>query len=305
MFGTVAVVGGCALRPTEERPAPTQMVGGPALTAMAALRAGAGLARLALPEPLLAAGLAIASSATGVALAVDHDGALVPHLAAEALDELLAQSQCVAVGPGLGRGDGPRALALRAIAQEEAPIVLDADGLNALSEMPEFHRDFRAAGVLTPHVGEFRRLAGTLGVAIDATEQPQDAAEDLARRLGCVVVLKSAATVVSDGYRTWTHDQPNSALSTGGSGDVLTGVIAGLIAQHHRRALGAGSVVITSERQGGLSLYDCARLGVRGHAIAAERWVAKAAAPAGLLAADLLVEIPAALDSLRSGGTGR
>ena len=251
-FGAVAVVGGCALRPTDDEPAASQMVGGPAFAALAALRSGAGLARLVVPEPLMAAGLAIAPSATGVALGVDQRGAVVAHLAAAALDEVLLDAQCVAIGPGLGHGEGPRAIAMRAIAQIEAPIVLDADALNALVEIPEFHRDFRAAAVLTPHVGEFRRLAGALGATIDPVAKPQAAAEDLARRLGAVVVLKSAATIVTDGHRTWTHDSPNSALATAGSGDVLAGLIAGLIAQLHRRPLGAGSATITSERQGGL-----------------------------------------------------
>lgn len=299
-FGAVAVVGGCALRPTDDEPAPSQMVGGPCLTALAALRSGAGLARLVVPEPLMGAGLAIAPSATGVALAVDGRGAIVPHLAAAAFDEVLGEVQCVAIGPGLGVGDGPRAIAIRAISQFEAPIVLDADALNALSETSEFHRDFRAAAVLTPHVGEFRRLAGALGSILDPLTEAQAAAEDLARRLGAVVVLKSASTVVSDGHRTWTLDSPNSALATAGSGDVLTGLIAGLIAQFHRRPLGAGSATISSERQGGLSLYDCACLGVRAHALAGSAWVARSRASGGLLAADLLTEIPGALESMRS-----
>ena len=148
--------------------------------------------------------------------------------------------------------------------------------------------------------GEFRRLAATLGSAIDPLSQAQAAAEDLARRLGAVVVLKSAATVVTDGHRTWTHDSPNSALATAGSGDVLAGLIAGLVAQHHRRPLGAGSATITSERQGGLSLYDCACLGVRAHAGAAAAWVRKSHASGGLLAPDLLAEIPGVLESMRS-----
>lgn len=298
-FGAIAVVGGCVLRPSEDEPAASQMVGGPCFAALAALRSGAGLARLVVPEPLMGAALAIAPSATGVALAVDAHGAIVPHLAAAAFDQMLMEVQCVAVGPALGAGDGPRALAIRAIGQSEAPIVLDADALNALAETPEFHRDFRAAAVLTPHVGEFRRLAACIGIARDPLAEPQAAAEELARRLGAVVVLKSAATVVTDGHRAWTHDKPNSALATAGSGDVLTGLTAGLISQFHRRSLGAGSATITSERQGGLSLYDCACLGVQAHALAAAAWVARSHASGGLLATDLLMEIPGALESMR------
>lgn len=315
-FGTVVIVGGCAFHPSESDPAPPQMLGGPALAALAALRSGAGLARLALPEPILPAALAIAPSATGAPLSVDHQGAIVPHLAAAALDKLLTFAHSLALGPGLSTGPGPRALVLRAIAQDHIPIVLDADALNCLAEMPEVHRDFRAPAVLTPHLGEFRRLAPSLGLSADPAADPLEAAAALARRLGCVVVLKSAVTIVSDGYRHWTHDHPNSALATAGSGDILAGLTAGLIAQHFRPASplspeaqgllpgisapGSRTTPTTHAPSVALSLYDCARLAVRAHAIAARQWTRDAHAPAGLLATDLLSLLPAALDSLRA-----
>ena len=94
----------------------------------------------------------------------------------------------------------------------------------------------------------------------------------MARRLGAVVVLKSSATIVTDGHRAWTHDHPNPALGTGGTGDVLAGAIGGLIAQHHTMPLLAGERTVTSEKMGGLSLYDIARRGVTLHADAARRW---------------------------------
>jgi NAD(P)H-hydrate epimerase len=169
------------------------------------------------------------------------------------------------------------------------PLVIDADAINALAGLPDFGRDLRAQAVFTPHPGEYRRLAETLGLDADPAraESRPAAAEALARRLGCVVVLKGAGTVVSDGLDTWTNASGNVALATAGTGDVLTGVIAGLVAQYG----GAG----------GLSLYDCARLGVRAHGLAADRWSADHG-DTGLLAEELLDELPHVMAELRTGG---
>lgn len=278
------------------------MIGGPALSARAALRAGAGLVRLVMPEPVLDAGLTIAPEATGVGLAVDHDGQIVGHLAAAALDEVMEDAACVVIGPGLGRGQGPSALALRAVAQDATPVIVDADAINALSEMPEVNRDFRAPAVLTPHVGEYERLAGAMGLESDPRKDARGASQRLAAVLGCVVVLKSSATAVSDGLRAWALDEPNPALATAGSGDVLAGVIGALIGQHCRRHIGAGERTLTSERLGGLSLFDAARIAVTAHARAGRAWAERhGGATGGLLASDLLDELPAVLESLRRG----
>lgn len=285
-FGTVGVVGGCAMRPGEAGTGGSFMVGGPAMAATAALRAGAGLAKLVLPEPVLAAGLAIAPSATGVPMSVDARGDVVPHLAAAVIDALVSQVSCIAAGPGMGVSDGAAAVVFRCLGQEETPVVADADALNNLAGHAEFHRDVRAAAVMTPHVGEFRRIAAAMGVTADpaAEESRERACAELAQRLGCVVVLKSAATVVSDGHQVWTHDHPNPALGTAGTGDVLCGVIAGIVAQHFRA---------------GLSLYDCARAGVLVHAGAGRAWVERHGARAGLLASELLEEVPGVMEGMR------
>ena len=140
--------------------------------------------------------------------------------------------------------------------------------------------------MLTPHPGEYARLAKALSIdadPIDPVARPH-AAERLAQRLGCVVVLKGHGTVVSDGHRTWTCAHGNDALAVGGSGDVLSGVVAGLLAQFGPK----------------LGLYDCARLAVEAHAIAGERWAARAGGTAGMLAAELAAEIPGALGTLRT-----
>jgi NAD(P)H-hydrate epimerase len=293
-FGTVAIVGGCAL-------AETRMIGGPALSALAAFRAGAGLVKLAVPEPVMNAAITLAPSATGAPLPVDESGAIIAHETSRVIDRLVASSECLAIGPGLGRGEGPIAASFRAINQEQTPVVVDADAINALAELPEMHRDFRAMAILTPHPGEFRRLAKSMGLSDDlATDDARmSAAESLARTLGCVVVLKGAGTVVSDGQRTWVNSTGNAALATAGTGDVLTGLIAALVAQFHKRPLPAGSRTITSEARGGLSLFDCARLGVAAHGIAAEDWARDRGADFGMLASELADGLPPALARLR------
>jgi NAD(P)H-hydrate epimerase len=280
-FGTVCVLGGQA-------DAPQVMIGGPALTATAALRAGAGLVVLAVPAPLMAAGLSIAPSATGLALPADDDGSLRPSDVAELLDEHLPRYDCVAFGPGFGDGPAQRQIAARLVGREHPPMVIDADALNALAGVRAFQRDFRVPAVLTPHPGEYARLARALGIDADPVDPASraGAAEALAQRVGCVVVLKGAGTVVSDGLSTWTNTTGNPALATAGTGDVLTGVIAGLVAQY------------ASGPDGPLSLFDCARLGVFAHGMAADRW-REAHADSGMLAADLLDRLPDVLASLR------
>ncbi len=280
-FGTVCVVGGQANTPHV-------MIGGPAFTPTAALRAGAGLAVLAVPAPLVPAALTIAPSATGLALPTDADGNLVPSLVAALLDTHLPKYDCLAVGPGLGDGSAQQQIVMRLVGGEQPAMVIDADALNALAGVAQFQHDFRVPAVLTPHPGEYVRLARALGIEDDPVNPAArpGAAESLAQRLGCVVVLKGAGTVVSDGLNTWTNTTGNPALATAGTGDVLTGVIAGLVAQY------------ASGRGGPLSLYDCARLGVYAHGLAADQW-RDDHADASLLAEDLLRYLPDAIATLR------
>ncbi len=292
-FGTVCVIGGQA-------GGPRVMVGGPALTALGALRAGAGLAVLAVPAPIMAAALTIAPSATGLALPVDENGGLRPSDVAALLDTFLHDYDCLAVGPGFGVDEPQRQIMVRLIGQDEAPLVVDADALNALATVPQFDQDFRAPAVLTPHPGEYRRLAEALGLEGDPINQATRpaAAEQLAQRLGCVVVLKGAGTVVTDGVQTWINPAGNVALATAGTGDVLTGVIAGLIGQFYKPHGGGMDSTAASSQPAGLSLLECARIGVYLHGLAADRW-AERHGDSGLLATDLLAELPAAQAELR------
>jgi NAD(P)H-hydrate epimerase len=293
-FGTVCVLGG---RADDQR----VMVGGPALAAIGALRAGCGLAVLAVPTPIMAAALVIAPTATGLALPVDENGSLKPSDVAQLLDRQLPSYRCLAVGPGLGSGVPQQQVVVRLIGQDVVPMVIDADAINCLAALRDFHRDMRGHVVLTPHPGEYRRLADALGLDADATDESSrpSAAQQLAQRLGCVVALKGRHTVISDGLDTFINKTGNVALATGGTGDVLSGVIAGFIAQYFKPALGGGSRQVTAKQQGGLSLLECARLGVHVHGLAADSW-AERLGNQGMLATDLLAEIPAALKAVRS-----
>lgn len=300
-FGTVAVVGGCAA-------GGVRMIGAPALAAMGALRAGAGLAKLVMPEPVLTAALGMCPSATGVPLAVDEaTGEVVAHEAASTLDGVFESATVVAVGPGLGHWAGSRAATLRVIQQELLPVVVDADAINCLAATPEFVRDFRAAAVLTPHPGEFRRLCegmglrGDLGLAQSGGREK--ACEQMAQRLGRVVVLKGEGTVVSDGLRTWVCPRGHPCMATGGTGDVLTGLIAGLIAQFCPRVeqmlMRAKVPAMPADPARPLDLYDAARVGVWVHACAGEAWAAAKGASGGMLAMELGEFVPGVVETLR------
>jgi len=285
-FGTVLVIGGHA-------GAPRVMIGGPAFTANAALRTGAGLAVLAMPEPVLPHGMQLAPSATGVPLPVDEGLIVQPSLAAERLDAARANVRCLAIGPGLGQGTAVQQLVVWLLSREDTPAVVDADAINALAQLTDGSADVRAPAVFTPHPGEYTRLAQTLGIDIDPTDETkrEEAARRLAGRLGAVVVLKGHRTVISDGVRAHVNETGGAVLATAGTGDVLTGIIAGLITQFARPAPDGRS----------LSLYDCARIGVWLHGAAGDRW-AERHGDAGVLATDLIDAIPTTMAAMRAGG---
>jgi ADP-dependent NAD(P)H-hydrate dehydratase len=313
-FGTVAIVGG-------ERNAQRIMIGAPALAARAALRAGAGLARLVCPDGVVLHAVSMCPSATGVPLPVNAAGEVIAHEAAEVIDGVLAECSCVAIGPGLGQSAGARALTLRILQQSRVPVVVDADAINVLASVPELSRDLRAACVLTPHPGEFRTLAGALNITQDPThhETRGPAAEALAQRLGCIVVLKGRHSVVTNGHDTWVCDRGHPCLATGGTGDVLTGLLGGLLAiQHENNQRGAAHTedsaidlrALARARLGSLahlvpgapqakgaklSMMDAVRIGVHAHACAGELWALQMKAHAGLLAEELADLLPSVL----------
>ncbi|MEE2682284.1 MAG: NAD(P)H-hydrate dehydratase [Planctomycetota bacterium] len=271
-FGTVGVIGGqCG---------DELMVGGPAFSAQAALRSGCGLAMLVAPRPILPAILEVVPEATGLPIEVRDDGTLDASGAARVIDEGLARATVIAIGPGFGQGESQRQILIRLVAREDHPLVIDADALNLLARTTDLQADLRAPSILTPHPGEFARLAGSLGIDPNpgSSEERIDAARQLAARLGVVVVLKGPGTVVSDGIRVYVNPTGNPGLATGGSGDVLTGLCAGFLSQFHTQR----------------DLFECACMAVWVHGHAADLIASERGTPR-LLARELLDAIPASI----------
>ncbi|MBX3385920.1 MAG: NAD(P)H-hydrate dehydratase [Phycisphaeraceae bacterium] len=284
------------------------MLGAPALVALAAFRAGAGLVRIAAPAPILNSILTICPSATGQAIPTDADGWYEPHAASMTIDRLTDQSDVLVVGTGLGQTPGACAATLRAIQQERSPVVLDADAINCLGSIPDFFRDFHASAVLTPHPGEFRRLCSAMGLRGDLglADSRANAAEQMAQRLGRVVVLKGHDSVVTDGQRTHINTTGHPCLATAGSGDVLCGVIAAFIAQFVdvRTRLGQtgtnqSPMVLTRSADRPFDLFQATCAAVHVHGLAAELWSGRERADTGMTATDLCNLIPVAVESLR------
>ena len=185
------------------------------------------------------------------------------------------------VGPGLGRDSSTWRLVLDLALHAKCPLVIDADGLNALADSPRSKGKLAKNRVLTPHPGELARLTGKTVETLEADRHAS--ARKAAKEWGAVVVLKGAHTVVAhpDGRISEDpHEVP--ALATGGTGDVLAGIIGGLIAQ-------------------GSDPFSAAVTGVYIHAAAGRR-ISQRLGDSGLLASDLLMEIPVVMNVLRQGG---
>ena len=216
--GRITIVGGCCGRVT--------MVGAPALAANAALRSGAGLVQLLVPDAIRTSVLVITPCATARALPASAEEILA--VATEFDADVLA------IGPGLGDSlDGAAVGAL--LTDFSGPVVVDADGLNLLAATPDVHALLPHRVVLTPHAGEAERLlrARNIDLTVNGTAASRKAAAcALADAYGCCVVLKGRATIVTNGDRIFTNETGNSGMATAGTGDVLTGVIAALMGQN-------------------------------------------------------------------------
>ncbi|MBO0685269.1 MAG: NAD(P)H-hydrate dehydratase, partial [Candidatus Dormibacteraeota bacterium] len=270
-FGTVVVLAGSR-----------GFTGAAYLASTAAARSGAGLVRLLVAEgiyPILAV------KCTEV-MATPVDQASPGSVALGARDLILQQlkgSEAGVVGPGLGRDRSTWQLVRELVAQAGQPLVLDADALNALAEDRKALSGVAARGprVLTPHPGEMARLVERPTAEVQADRHSVAAAA--ADEWGAVVVLKGARTIVAGPHGRLSEDPHEvPALATGGTGDVLAGLIAGLIAQ-------------------GSDPYEAAVTGVYVHAEAGRR-IAGRLGESGLLASDLLLELPKVMHLLRQKG---
>lgn len=260
-FGRVLLIGGSR-----------GMAGSIALSAMAALRSGSGLVSAAVPDRILETVAAFDPAVMTIPLP-DQEPGVFAGSAAESLGSLDARWDAVGIGPGMTTGDGPARLLEHCIERRQTPLVIDADGLNILAEEMQSGLVLVDAGhlILTPHPGELERLTG---VPAGDREGQIEAAEGLSKGSGATIVVKGAQTVVVDKDRRWTNSTGNAGMATGGSGDVLTGVITSLLGQ-------------------GMTPFDAARLAVFQHGAAGDRLANKigmAAITAGDLARELRID---------------
>jgi NAD(P)H-hydrate epimerase len=268
-FGTVVVLAGSL-----------GFTGAAYLSATAAARTGAGLVRLLVAEtiyPILAAKCTEVMATPTPEVAPGAVG----HAAYDSVLRQLATAEAGVIGPGLGRDRSTWRLVLDLVQHVVCPLVVDADALNALADAPRSKSKLGKNRVLTPHPGEMARLTGKTVDAIAADRV--GTARKAAKEWGAVVVLKGARTVIAhpDGRISEDpHEVP--ALATGGTGDVLSGIIGGLLAQ-------------------GSNPFEAAVTGVYIHAAAGRR-LSQRLGESGLLASDLLLEIPLVMNVLRQGG---
>lgn len=265
-FGTVIVAGGCRT-----------MIGAPALAAGAALRAGAGLVKILTDPAIVGHVLTLEPCATAV-----ETGESIEQTLAHLREADREEEAVLALGPGLGK-DKSAWREVEALVGCARRMVIDADALNILAQI-------RPGGitslgppqmVLTPHPGEYKRLAAALDIDLSATDPAQrpDAASALARAFNAVVLLKGKDTIIADARRYTVNRFANPAMATAGTGDVLTGLIAGLMAQC-------------------CSPWDAAVLGAHLHSKAGELW-ASAHGSSGMTAVDLMRLLPDAFHAHR------
>jgi hydroxyethylthiazole kinase-like uncharacterized protein yjeF len=257
----------------------TGKTGAAAMTALGALRAGAGLVTLGIPASLNNILEVKLTEAMTVPLPETAEGTLSIK-AKEGILRLAEGKSAIAVGPGLSTNPETTALIREIVTGCDLPMVIDADGLNALAEKPGILEKLDGKKILTPHPGEMARLTGVNGndIQVDRIK----AATAFIKRYKCCLVLKGARTVITETEgRIYLNPTGNPALSSGGSGDVLTGVISGLLTR-------------------GMPVINAATAGVYLHGLAGDL-LAEEMGQAGVIAGDLLDVIPGLMKSLRTG----
>jgi len=273
-FGKVLVIAGSI-----------NYIGAAYLACSGAIRVGAGLVTLAAPaslQPILASKL---TEVTYLPLPESHHGVISPG-AARLIHEQLKQYNVLLLGCGLGQSQAARKFIRAALLRQEVILpllVLDADALNALARIPNWWQQLTGEAILTPHPGEMARL---VGVSVDEVQSDR---QELARKVALewqkTVVLKGAYTVIAaPSGQSKISPVANPGLASAGTGDVLSGAIAGLLAQ-------------------GVSLFDAAALGVYLHSEAGEM-VRAQLGDAGMIATDLLPALPRVIKQLKETSTG-
>ncbi|MBI4531573.1 MAG: NAD(P)H-hydrate dehydratase [Candidatus Latescibacteria bacterium] len=254
------------------------LTGAATLTAGAAARIGAGLVTLGTPESLNDILEVKLTEVMTRPLPEVRKRRCLSLRAVGEIRRLLQKTDCLAVGPGLATYRETTELVRRIVGEVTVPTVIDADGLNALGEQPELLKHVDVPVVLTPHAGEFSRLTGLSVETI--LSDPIDTAGDFAKEFGVSVVLKGAPTVIADpSGKRFINPTGNAGMATGGMGDVLTGVIAGLIGQ-------------------GMAPLEASVAGVYLHGLAGDLAINRIGG-LGLLAGELIGELPGAIREIK------
>jgi NAD(P)H-hydrate epimerase len=250
--------------------------GAAALSALAALRSGAGLVTLGIPEKSLSVAAALCMEIMTAPLPETDTGAISED-ALLAVTALLNDKKCLALGPGMGLDPRTKILVSRLVQESPVPVVLDADGLNCIADHPEILVSRSAEIVLTPHPGEMARLLNQTTAWIQANRLA--CARDFAVKYKVHVVLKGARTLIAhpDGH-VYVNLTGNPGMASPGMGDVLTGVIAGFISQGYPPGIAA-------------------HLAVYLHGLAADI-LAISKGPSGFLASDVAAALPSAMAAL-------
>jgi ADP-dependent NAD(P)H-hydrate dehydratase len=252
------------------------MAGAAALTAVAALRSGAGRVTVATARSAQDTVAGFNPAVMTIGLDEDASGRILLE-SWKQLSTRIPAADCLVVGPGLGTSAELRELVSNILVNTRVPAIFDADGLNNV-DWQGVSGKLAAPRVLTPHPGELRRMIS--GISNDRKSQ-ELAAAGLARDLACVVVLKGHHSLITDGTATIHNATGNPGMATAGSGDVLSGVVAALIGQ-------------------GMGGFDAATLGCHIHGAAGDV-VAKRLGMHGMTAVDIMEAIPLSVQQLVEG----
>lgn len=234
--------------------------GAPALAAMGALRSGAGLPFVGVPESIY--GIEAVKLTEPVVFPLPED---VGMLGADAIPEILRrlpQMDAVLIGCGLGQSEGTLAVLRAVLENGNCPVVVDADGINLLAQHKDLLRGRAHPTILTPHMGEFARLGG----------QTREDAAAFAKEFGCIILLKGHRTFITDGVSSYENRTGNPGMAVAGSGDVLAGIIVSLLGQ-------------------GIAPLEAAACGAWLHGAAGDL-CARKIGQYGMLSTDLLQELP-------------
>jgi len=254
------------------------MTGAASLTALSALRVGAGLVTLGIPEdlnPILETKL---TEVMTLPLPQSKDKTLCRE-GFEKIKDFSQKCKAMAIGPGISSTKQTKELISTIIDQLDIPLVIDADGINVLAGELSLLKKYKASLIITPHPGEMGRL---VGASVEEIQKDRiRSAVALAKKIGAIVVLKGARTVIaSKEGNSWVNLTGNPGMATGGSGDILTGIIGGLLTQK-------------------LSSLEAAKTGVYLHGYAADL-AAQKKGEISLIASDTLETIPEAIRRIKS-----